>query len=213
MNNNFLKMFSIVLCFSMSGCASQVSLTPAQKSAIHEVSVSSQVKMPSGSSYCSSTQLAGFICGGLVGYAIVDAAQSGDRGHINSEIQNNHIAINSLLIQSVENKIASSPSYKLVNNRFGDVRFKLEINSYGFGAEGVSPGNIAIPQLSVDARLYDPQGKLLWKHEEQSSLNQSPYDGYTLQYYLDHPEVLKKAFQELADMIADSLIDDFNSGR
>src|SRR5579872_6750425 len=103
--NSLRVMVSLVLLISMSGCASNTVFSPAEKAAIHNVSVNPKVNMPQGISYYSSAQMGAMLGGGLLGYAIADGATSGKREHITSEMKKNSIAVDAMLKESLVDKI------------------------------------------------------------------------------------------------------------
>lgn len=211
-SENFLKLSSsLILLISLSGCASNTVLSPAEKSAIHTVSVNSKVNMPDSISYSTNTEMGAMIGAGLIGYAIVDGAESGERGRIKSDMQQNGVDINSMLIQNFIEKIPSETNYKLAQSGFGDAQFKLNVNSYGFASAGFSSG-AAIPTMSVDARLVDSKGRVLWQNTQKAILDQSPYNSYSIDYYLHNPIVMKKAFQMMTSEVSDNLLDNLQSG-
>lgn len=210
-SKNFLKVSSsLVLLASLSGCASSTVLSPAEKSAIHTVSVNSKVNMPSDISYFNRGQMESAMFGGLIGYAIADGAQSGERGRIKSDMKQNGVDIPSMLKQNLLEKIPSDSNFALAQSGIGDAQFKLDVDSYGFGMAGYSQA--AIPMLTVNATLVNSKGKILWQNSQKAILDQPPYNSYSINYYMHNPTVMKKAFQTMASDVADNLLDNLQSG-
>lgn len=210
-SENFLKLSSsLVLLASLSGCASNTILSPAEKSSIHTVSVNTKVNMPSDISYFNRGQMESMMLGGLIGYAIADGAQSGERGRIKSDMKQNDVDIPSMLKQNFVEKIPSDTSFALAQNGIGDAQFKLDVDSYGFGMAGYSQA--AIPMLTVNATLVNSKGRVLWQNTQKAILDQSPYNSYSINYYMQNPAVMKKAFQTMTSDIADNLLDNLQSG-
>jgi hypothetical protein len=210
-NNNLKIVFNLIVCFFISGCASNTPFSPAEKAAIHSVSVNPQVSMPPDITYYDRSQMGAYLGGGLIGYAIVHGAENTTRNTIKKEIEKQNIILNAMLKHSFTEKLGSTMRFTVVQNGFGDAQFKLALNSYGFGTASIT-SELAIPVLSAHAILMDSKGKILWQDTQTAVLDESPYNTYAIEYYLQNPLVMKQAFQTLTDELADNLVENLQTG-
>ena len=156
-----LWLLSLVL---FAGCTS-TKLSDADRAAIHTVTISQKVEMPSRITYYGPGQIigSGF---GIIGAAISLSTSFSTADKLEAALTTNDISVPAILTSAFERELTSSNLFPVTHDPAeADATFYFNVKQYGIF------GGITEPlhgMLWVEASLTNRAGKLIWRNSTQS---------------------------------------------
>lgn len=126
---------------------------------------------------------------GLIAYVPFDTMNAGVVSRMNNLMAEERIAVESMTADAFEKHLEKGKRWK----KGGDGTFKIQINRYALDPVPTSL-SLLRPTVSLTARLFDDQGKLLWVGRGFTSSLEPGIKGATLEQYAANPEALREDF-------------------
>lgn len=126
---------------------------------------------------------------GLIAYVPFDTMNAGVVSRMNNLMAEERIAVESMTADAFAKHLDEGKRWK----KGDDGIFKIQINRYALDPVPTSL-SLLRPTVSLTARLFDDQGKLLWIGRGFASSLEPGIKGATLEQYEANPEALRKDF-------------------
>ena len=126
---------------------------------------------------------------GLIAYVPFDTMNAGVVSRMNNLMAEERIAVESMTADAFEKHLEKGKRWK----KGGDGTFKIQINRYALDPVPTSL-SLLRPTVSLTARLFDDQGKLLWVGRGFTSSLEPGIKGATLEQYAANPDALREDF-------------------
>ena len=202
-----LSVFATLL---LCGCGpTNIPLSQINRQNTHTVTIDPTVSAPASATYSGGNFTRAMAGQGLLGLCISSMIVAPSESKIKNEMTQCNIHVDQLFYLKFMAALKDQTQFKLVNNAMADGRFKLSIDSYGFSDK--YDNKTTLPYMSVNGQLLDQQGKVIWKWSKMEYLTQQNYQSYSLQNYINDPNLMTKAFNTLATNAADDLVSTLNN--
>ncbi len=230
-------MFVIIMSlFMFNGCVANVALKENDRLSIRSVSVAENIHLPENIVFQGEgegkeatiqrgvNQLG--ILGQVVGSAIIGKMTQKTGAIIKDRMKKADINIDQMLRDQFVTDLKNSKLFnEILPDERGESTFKFSIDRYGFNdattaLEKIANNTIRItpiikyaPTITVTASLVkNSDGSVLWKKESGGNYGKSKEESlpppYTLDEYLNDPELIRKAFTIVCGMVVQDFIND-----
>jgi len=202
--NIFISIF-LSITLLLTGCATTIQMTPAEKQEIKTIKVSNNVSVPKDMSYMGPGMTYGLMFG-VVGALAVGGKETSDADKMKAYVLQKKIFIQKIVKEQMIKALKSGTHYKLVSKN-PDATMYLTIKSYGFSIpHGFSTE--LMPVLEVQGKLIDKQNKIIW--EDQDRVIPLPFDTqgmplHTWQQLVKAPELIRQSWTKAAEKVSVSL--------
>lgn len=147
----------------ISGCATTVRLSAANRQAIHTISVNNDVTVPKEMQFFGDgEQVAMLLPGGLIGGVIACGMAEQKAAQIKKFADANNVHIDQIVRDQFIQQIKSSTHLTITNNP-ADADLRINVRRYGLSVPTAYSIGL-VPVLSLEASLVR-QGKIVWESD------------------------------------------------
>jgi hypothetical protein len=183
---------------AVSGCATTTPVSQRVKS----FRLESQVEAPDTATYHG--RASNFKWDGLIGAAIA-SADDDEATLLTKFLRKEEIDVPHILFSQFSERLqGSSLGSKLQES--ATFRMTLKVEQYGLG-KGWGPANNMRPSASVRVTLVDENGKVVWSKFAGVGGATTELPIQKLDQWLANPDALRNAYVQVANMLADQLLD------
>jgi len=185
----------------------KIPLSAESAQSLRTVAISSDVEIPEQLFFHGKTQsiTSNF---GLIGSLIGDSAKETSQTALKEAMDKRNVSVPSIVRSAFRNEMAKHTPYKpLKNGAKSDANLVLTVDSYGFGATGLS--SKFSPHLVVIAEMLDSEGDVIWRNKgAATSITKNNKAKYTYEQMLTSPDVLREMIQTAANLAASDAMAD-----
>lgn len=200
-------LITVTACL-LTACAitPSVSLNTSDRTAIKNVNVVSEVKLPTDIYLQDRAQAVTTGVGGVLGYFIGQSLAKEPKAQLLTVMQANNISISDILKREFQ-KIASQKT--AINFAEGlssaDADLTLTINNYGYGqTHGFS---VLYPILAVTAVIKRADGTIVWQQtDDATAYNEENNEGHEFVQYLENPKHINSTLTKISDIVSTMLV-------
>lgn len=199
----------LYLCATLllTACASQPDYTRASESfsSTRSISINKEVWMTDKPFVQMPYQVWAGAVAGATGAIVTANLPDSERYKI--LLSSNQVDLRAILLTSVNNALKPvASSLKMVPEK-GDTELHVAIPFYGIHGSGPFAVTSLEPMLSVEMKIVDPDGKVLWVSTESIKFpSRKQVDAHTMSEYSKNPALLSDGYAKLSDIIVTTLV-------
>ena len=196
-------MLILTCALLLFGCATTMSLSPANAKRIHTVYVNPKVTTPKEMYYMGSGF--GFLFGGIGG--AVQAAANQSPGERMALFARQHgIYIERIVQDEVIQQLKAKTAFRVTNSKQADATINLKIKTYGLSVPTTFSTGVK-PMIDIEANMVDRQNQMIWANSD-SVLPLSPgMPEYSTKAIGKNPQLLKKMWEAAAGKSVSNIVE------
>src|SRR5262245_48669796 len=170
---------------------------------IKRIAIDSEIPQPEIPLIQSPGNFRAFMLGGGIGAAI-DQQDAGKA--FRDYMRKNNIDISRIVFESFRRVVEEEKTFALGAD--ADARFKLTVNTYGFGVAGFFGGDDRRPLINITASIVSGAGNVVWKKTDYITNLSKLTETYTYDQLAKDPQLTVRSFEQASVLVSRQILSD-----